>query len=299
MEQQRSSALGRGLDTLLPVQGARVIQATLSSVRPSRHQARLQMNAARLEELAESIRRHGILQPLVVTEEHDDSGTWYELVAGERRWRAAEVAGLDTVPVIVRTADDVSRLQMGLVENLQRENLGAVERAKAYSSLTTEFGMTQDEVARAVGKSRSSVANTLRLLELPAEAREALEQRLISEGHARALLAVRDSGRQTQLLRTILGSGMTVREAERAAKMQGLAADPAENIEREELEARLRSKFGTKVQLVGSRGSGRVMIHYFSEEELEALIHILLDDDVVSRETSTAVPGRGDFGTSA
>ena len=299
MEQRRNTVLGRGLDTLLPVQGARVIHAALSSIRPGRHQARLGMNVARLEELANSIRRHGILQPLVVTEEHDESGTWYELVAGERRWRAAKTAGLDAVPVIIRTADAAVRLQMGLVENLQREDLGAVERANAYSSLTVEFGMTQDEVARAVGKSRSSVANTLRLLDLPGETREALRQQLISEGHARALLAVKDSVRQAQLLSAILDRGMTVRETERAAKMLRVAGDPTENVEREGLESRLRSKLGTKVQLVGSRESGRVVIHYFSEEELEALIAVLLNGDDVSRETTTAEPGMDDFVTSA
>ena len=263
-----------------------MVEAKLSSIRPGRHQPRVEMNAVRLDELADSIRRHGILQPLVVTEEGDDSGTWYELVAGERRWRAAKAAALDTVPVIVKTVDEVSRLQMGLVENLQREDLGAVERANAYSVLVIEFGMTQDEVARAVGKSRPSVANTLRLLELPDEVREALQQRRISEGHARALLSVRDRERQTQLLRAILANGMTVRQAEQAAKASGAAADEAENIGRAELENRLRSRLGTKVRLLGGRGSGRVVIHYYSEEELATLVDLLLDEEVVSRETT-------------
>ena len=286
MGSRYSGALGRGLETLLPRRGVRVVEAKLSSIRPGRRQPRFELNAARLNELADSIRRHGILQPLVVTEEGDDSGTWYELVAGERRWRAAKAAALDTVPVIVKTVDEVSRLQIGLVENLQREDLGAAERANAYSALVTEFGMTQDQVARAVGKSRPSVANTLRLLELPDEAREAMQQRRISEGHARALLSVRDPDRQSRLLRRILGSQLTVRQAEQAAKASSAAADAGENIGRGELENRLRGRFGTKVRLLGGRGSGRLVIHYYSEEELEALVGILLDEDDVSRETT-------------
>ncbi len=244
------------------------------------------MNAARLDELTDSIRRHGVLQPLVVTEESDGTGTWYELVAGERRWRAAKAAALDTVPVIVKTVDEVSRLQIGLVENLQREDLGATERANAYSVLVREFGMTQEEIARAVGKSRPSVANTLRLLELPREAHEALQQQRISEGHARALLSVRNPERQIELLRAILEDGLTVREAELAARASGTAIGDESNVDRTDLEGRLRSKLGTKVQLMGSRGSGRMVIHYYSREELETLVDVLLGEEVVSRETT-------------
>jgi len=286
MQQQPRAVLGRGLDSLLPAQGNRVVQAKLETVRLGRYQPRLAIDPLRLEELADSIRQHGILQPLIVTEEHDGSSSWYELVAGERRWRAAKAAGLDTVPVIVRTVDNVTRLQMGLVENLQREDLGAVERAKAYASLLADFGMTQDAVARSVGKSRSSIANTVRLLELCTVAREALEQGRISEGHARALLVLRDVDQQTQLLRKILLTGMTVREAEQAAKTDGRTADPLANLERVSLEGRLRRRFGTKVQVAGGRKAGRLIIHYYSEEELGAIIDMMLTDDGVSRETS-------------
>ena len=286
MQQQPRGVLGRGLDSLLPTQGNRVVQAKLETVRPGRHQPRLAINPVRLEELADSIRQHGILQPLIVTEENDGSSTWYELVAGERRWRAAKAAGLDTVPIIVRTVDNVTRLQMGLVENLQREDLGAVERAKAYASLLADFGMTQDAVARAVGKSRSSIANTVRLLELCTAAREALEQRRISEGHARALLVLRDPDQQNPPPRRVLLTGMTVREAEYAAKTEGHRADPLANLERVSLEDRLRRRFSTKVQVAGGRKAGRLIIHYYSEEELGAIIDMMLADDGVSRETS-------------
>lgn len=270
----------------MPKRGVRLVEAKLSSIRPGRHQPRVEMNAARLDELTDSIRRHGVLQPLVVTEESDGSGTWYELVAGERRWRAAKAAALDTVPVIVKTVDEVSRLQIGLVENLQREDLGATERANAYSVLIREFGMTQEEIARAVGKSRPSVANTLRLLELTDEAREALRQQRISEGHARALLSIRNPERQIELLRAILKDGLTVREAEQAARAGGTAIGDGTNVDRTDLEGRLRSKLGTKVQLMGSRGSGRMVIHYYSQEELETLVDVLLGEEVVSRETT-------------
>ncbi|MCY4110189.1 MAG: ParB/RepB/Spo0J family partition protein [Chloroflexi bacterium] len=286
MRPRHSGALGRGLEALLPKRGVRLVEAKLSSIRPGRHQPRVEMNAARLDELTDSIRRHGVLQPLVVTEESDGTGTWYELVAGERRWRAAKAAALDTVPVIVKTVDEVSRLQIGLVENLQREDLGATERANAYSVLVREFGMTQEEIARAVGKSRPSVANTLRLLELPGEAREALQQQRISEGHARALLSVRNPERQIELLRAILEDGLTVREAELAARASGAPIGDESNVDRTDLEGRLRSKLGTKVQLMGSRGSGRMVIHYYSREELETLVDVLLGEEVVSRETT-------------
>ena len=286
MRPRHSGALGRGLEALLPKRGVRLVEAKLSSIRPGRHQPRVEMNAVRLDELTDSIRRHGVLQPLVVTEESDGTGTWYELVAGERRWRAAKAAALDTVPVIVKTVDEVSRLQIGLVENLQREDLGATERANAYSVLIREFGMTQEEIARAVGKSRPSVANTLRLLELPGEAREALQQQRISEGHARALLSVRNPERQIELLRAILEDGLTVREAEKAARASGTATGDETNVDRTDLEGRLRSKLGTKVQLMGSRGSGRMVIHYYSQEELETLVDVLLGEEVVSRETT-------------
>ena len=288
MRPRHSGALGRGLEALLPKRGVRLVEAKLSSIRRGRHQPRVEMNAARLDELTDSIRRHGVLQPLVVTEESDGSGSWYELVAGERRWRAAKAAALDTVPVIIKTVDEVSRLQMGLVENLQREDLGATERANAYSVLIREFGMTQEEIARAVGKSRPSVANTLRLLELTDEAREALQQRRISEGHARALLSTRNPKRQIELLRAILEGGLTVREAEEAARASGTAIGDGDetNVDRADLEGRLRSKLGTKVQLMGSRGSGRMVIHYYSQEELETLVDVLLGEGVVSRETT-------------
>ena len=286
MRPRHSGALGRGLEALLPKRGVRLVEAKLSSIRSGRHQPRVEMNAVRLDELTDSIRRHGVLQPLVVTEESDGTGTWYELVAGERRWRAAKAAALDTVPVIVKTVDEVSRLQIGLVENLQREDLGATERANAYSVLIREFGMTQEEIARAVGKSRPSVANTLRLLELPGEAREALQQQRITEGHARALLSVRNPERQIELLRAILEDGLTVREAEKAARASGTATGDETNVDRTDLEGRLRSKLGTKVQLMGSRGSGRMVIHYYSQEELETLVDVLLGEEVVSRETT-------------
>lgn len=278
--------MGRGLEALLPKRGIRLVEAKLSSIRRGRHQPRVEMNAARLDELTDSIRRHGVLQPLVVTEESDGSGSWYELVAGERRWRAAKAAALETVPVIVKTVDEVSRLQIGLVENLQREDLGAMERANAYSVLIREFGMTQEEIARAVGKSRPSIANTLRLLELTDEAREALQQRRISEGHARALLSIRNPERQIELLRAILEGGLTVREAEQAARASGTAIGGEMNVDRTDLEGQLRSKLGTKVQLMGSRGSGRMVIHYYSQEELETLVDVLLGEEVVSRETT-------------
>ena len=276
MESVPRRALGRGLESLLPAQGEVVIQASVNSIRPGRHQPRARMDPALLEELAASIREHGILQPLVATEERDGAGSWYELVAGERRWRAARAVGLATVPVILRSADEVSRLQLALVENLQREDLRASDRARAYRALIDDFGLTQEGVAKAVGKSRSAVANTLRILTLAPEARDALDQGRITEGHARAILGKGKVGAQLALLRSVLRRGMTVRETERLATSGRHKSVQRSDPETEELERPLRNALGTKVQLKRTGVRGRIVIHFYSDEELDSLVGTLL-----------------------
>ena len=227
------------------------------------------MNEEALAELADSIRRHGILQPLIVTR----SGAGYTLVAGERRWRAAKLAGLATVPALVKDTSPQQLLEVALVENIQRQDLGPLEEAAAYKQLIEELGLTQEEAAQRVGKSRSTVANSLRLLNLLPEAKEALEQGLITEGHARTLLSLATPEEQRALLRAMVSGSFTVRAAEESARRASprQKARAAKDVETAQLEDRLREALRTKVELHRGRHGGRVVIHFYSDEELEGI----------------------------
>ena len=278
--------LGRGLDELLPPAPGRVVQVPVDRIRPNRHQPRAKIDPVRLGELAESIARHGLLQPVVVSESPAVDGVGYELIAGERRWRAAQMAGLRTVPALVMSVDEHSRLELALVENLQREDLNAMERARAYVRLAEDFGLSHEEIASAVGKSRSAVANTIRLVALPDDAKAAVEEGRLSEGHARAILAVRDPAGRLELLRKILQQGLSVRDAEESTPRRRPRKRPAEaaaDVRR--IEEGLRDALGTKVELRRRGGKGRLIIHFYSDEELDA-IYGLLTAQAVSRETS-------------
>jgi len=239
------------------------------------------MHADSLEELAVSIREHGVLQPLVVTGKGD--GT-YALIAGERRWRAARLAGLDTVPIIVKEATSSEMLELALVENLQRSDLNPIEAASAYRSLVEEFGLNQEEVAARVGKSRSAVSNSLRLLTLPPEVQQSLLLGMILEGHARAILQVPDTAGQLRLLEHTVADGLSVRQVEalarRMAEASGQEDEPAKPApavdialydELRALEERFRNALGTKVQLSRSSRGGRLVIYFYSEEELDRI----------------------------
>ena len=210
------TGLGRGFDTLLPRGLQQVVELSRDEIRANRYQPRDMAEKAELDELTSSIRIHGILQPIVVAE-RDEEGM-YELIAGERRWRASGLAGLTLVPALIRSVGEQERLQLALVENLQRVNLSAVERANAFRRLKDEFDLTQEEIALTVGKSRSTVANTMRLLDLPQEALRALSDGHITEGHARALLGIKGQIERTQLLNQILNEGMSVRVGEQAVR---------------------------------------------------------------------------------
>lgn len=227
------------------------------------------MDEEALAELADSIRRHGILQPLIVTR----SGPGYTLVAGERRWRAAKLAGLATVPVLVKDTSPQQLLEVALVENIQRQDLGPLEEAAAYKQLIEELGLTQEEAAQRVGKSRSTVANSLRLLNLLPEAKDALGQGLITEGHARTLLSLATPEEQRALLRAMVSGSFTVRAAEESARRASTRqkARAAKDVETAELEDRLREALRTKVELHRGRRGGRVVIHFYSDEELEGI----------------------------
>lgn len=277
--------------------GEGVRMVPLRSISPNPHQPRTHFDQTALHELAESIREHGIIQPLIVTvapnasspsEPENDGGTGqrYWIVAGERRWRAARQLRLDQVPVIVREASTRQLMELALVENVQRADLNALEEAAAYGALMSEFHLTQAEVAKRVGKSRSAVANTVRLQQLPVHAQEALVDNLISAGHARALLSLSDSAAMETALTAILENDLSVRQTEALVK-EMLNADSASNTAKpaandgakiddavqthlRQLENRFRSALSTRVTLNrNDDGSGRLVVHFYSDEDLE------------------------------
>jgi ParB family chromosome partitioning protein len=279
---ERRSALGKGLSALIPDapepvrQGA--IEVDIDLISRNEKQPRVQMDDARLEELAQSIREHGIIQPILVQK----IGDVYRIIAGERRWRAAQRAGLLRVPVVVRdVAVDAERdvLQLALIENIQRENLNPVDEAAAYQRLADEFGLTHDQIASAVGKDRSSVANYVRLLKLADEVRANLAAGALTMGHARALLALTDHAAQRQAAREVIANALSVRETE--ALVKRLAAPSAERVPKAEAppndvhtraaEERLRFALGTKVRIVRRGDGGHLEIAFGSEAELNRI----------------------------
>ncbi len=288
MSAKRRPGLGKGLDALIPggggsgSPGAKVTYVPVEAIRPNPRQPRAAVDETKLEELTQSIREHGVLQPLIVTQ--GERPGEYLLIAGERRWRAARRAGLQRVPVLVREASDQQRLELALIENLQRDDLNPLETAEAYRQLHEEFGLSHDEIARRVGKSRVAVSNTLRLLKLAPAAKEALLAGQISEGHARALLSLPTSA-QEEVLATVLRQRLTVRQTEDLVRRLS-ARSPRRprptspsSAELRDLEDRLQSRLGTKVRLRGGRQRGTITIHYYSAEELDALLAQLLPDE--------------------
>ena len=316
---KHKGGLGRGLDSLIPASPqattdapapvtpttdasqqtmadqpttqAGVLAVPVGSIAPNPRQPRGTFDLEDLEDLAASIREHGVLQPLVVTQAGDQGS--YNLIAGERRWRAAMLAGLEQVPVIVKETSSRGMLELALVENLQRADLNPLEEATAYRALVDDFGMKQDEVADRVGKSRQAVANSLRLLRLPPPILDALASGSISEGHARALLQVPEAEAQLLLAQRIASEGLSVRQVE------ALARRLAEQIADEEdapddggegqpdslydpirdLEEQFRTALGTKVQLSRSRRGGRLVIYFYSDEELDRIYGTIIRDE--------------------
>ncbi len=239
----------------------------VGAISPNTHQPRRNFSAQELEDLSASIKTHGILQPLLVTEKLDGG---YELVAGERRWRAAQMAGLATVPALIKKLADHQKLEVALIENIQRENLNPIEEAFAFQRLIDEFSMTQQDVAEKVGKSRPAVANTIRLLSLPEEVQTALSDKRINMGQARALLSLDDTKKQLDMLSSMLGQRITVRELEREVGKQNKHSRRDPNLAY--LEDKLRVALGTKVSLTQKGARGTIVIDYYSQEELTNLI---------------------------
>jgi len=248
---------------------------SVTKIIPNPRQPRYQMRPEDLQDLADSIREHGIIQPLIATQEPGDET--YTLIAGERRLRAAKMAGLELVPVILRQVTDQQLLEIALIENVQRSDLTPLETAEAYRQLNEAFGLSHEEIAQRVGKSRVAITNTLRLLKLPKSGREALAEGLISEGHARALLGLTNTQAQVSALQTILKQDLTVRQTEDlvrrlSGEKPGMGAPKTSDPIIVELEERLASRLGTRVAIHHGKKGGSVVIHYYSDEELNALI---------------------------
>lgn len=273
--------LGRGLAALIPgaeevISRERVEHIPTDRIRPNRNQPRLSISPEELEELASSVRLHGLVQPILVR----PVGDGYEIVAGERRWRAAVLAGLTTVPAVVRQLGDLESLALALVENVQRLDLNPVERARAYRKLSQEFGLTQGEIAQLVGCSQAAVANTLRLLSLPEEVLRDLQRGLLSEAHGRLLLEVKDPVRQAELARRVSEEGLTTRqlsrlvagEEKRSARRRALRAQP----DQVALEEALSRRLHTRVRVRKGRKGGVVEVEFYSDDDLARICEVIL-----------------------
>jgi ParB family transcriptional regulator, chromosome partitioning protein len=280
VRQDRQQGLGRGLASLIPQrsQGGGSIEIPLSRIQPNPRQPRQRIGEAELEALAASIREHGVLQPVLVTETLDG----YQLIAGERRFRASRIAGLERIPAIVRHLADRDHLELALVENLQREDLGPMEEAVAFRSLVDDFGMSHDEIATRIGRARSTIANTIRLLDLDPRVQGALTEGTISEGHARALGGM-PTEQQARVLATVIEQGFSVRQTEELVRRlrepreaTRSDAQPRRDPDLERVEEDLRRSLGTKVTLARSRRGGRIIIEYYSDEELSQLYDRLI-----------------------
>jgi ParB family transcriptional regulator, chromosome partitioning protein len=274
-----TSGLGRGLAALIPQrQETRpALELPISAIARNPYQPRQHVDSDALRELADSIAENGVLQPVLVTE----TAEGYRLIAGERRLRAAEMAGLERIPAVVRTADEEAQLALALIENLQRTDLNAIEEARAYRRLIDEFALTQEEVAHRVGRSRPTVANTLRLLELAPSVIAAVESGALSEGHGRALAGLPDHIRQHEVARVVVGRGLSVRQTEELVRRlreepaesarPPAQPQPAQSAELERLEAGLRNALGTKVSVTTRRRGGRITIEYYDDDDLNRI----------------------------
>ena len=281
---EKRPALGRGLSALIPSVPAPApresvqpgpTEVDIDLLTPNPRQPRLQMDDARLEELAQSIRSHGVIQPILVRRVGDRR----EIVAGERRWRAAQRAGLLKVPVVYRDVADEKLLEVALVENIQREDLNPIEEAQAYRRLADELQLSQEAIATAVGKDRATVANYMRLLRLPTEVRNDLASGALSMGHARALVTLPDENAQRRVAREVVSRGLSVREAEAMARREASPAVPPlpkrVDPNTRAAETQLKISLGTRVRIIRRGAGGRIEIDFGNEEELQRLYEAL------------------------
>ena len=273
-------ALGRGLSQLIAEEFESVPrEAPIEAIVPNPRQPRTVFDQAALEELADSIREHGVLQPLVVRPKSEDT---YELIAGERRLRAAKMAGIRNIPIIIRSADNQTSLELALIENVQREDIGPMEKARAYRRLMDEFALTQEQVAQKVGKARASVANTVRLLKLPTRIQDGLDEGAINEGHAKALLSLDDPEKQLELYDKIVSQELNVRQVESATKGQPVRAvvrepkpAPEQDPNLKALEEALSTFLGCPVRIQKSDVGGKMIVDFYSDDDLDRILETL------------------------
>ena len=291
MSDNKQNRLGKGLDALLPTASPSA-PAFLETrlLRPNSRQPRKNFDPEKMLELMDSIRQHGIIQPLIVR----PIGDGYEIVAGERRWRAARELALEKVPALVRHYTDAQTMQIALIENIQRHDLNPIEEAQAFKQLMEQGGLTQEEIAQKIGRSRPAVANALRLLNLPEQVRELVSRGTMSMGQARPLLGLSEQKQQIAVAEKIVADGMSARAVENYVKKLAQAAEkeqlkPAMDIHVEELEDRLALTLGTQVRIKGSGGRGKILIDFYSDSDLERLLEIF------SRPRPAAAPGKGGF----
>jgi len=278
----KKSRLGKGLDALIPSEKKEESSTNLlpiDRIKPNKSQPRKNFEDSAIKELASSIREKGVIQPLTVRK----TGSDFEIIAGERRWRASKLAGIKNLPVVIIEADDNEVLELALIENLQREDLNPIEEAEAYQKLVDEFNLTHEEISKKIGKNRSTITNQLRLLKLTRRAKEALVDGLITAGHARALITVENENLLDEYLDIIVANSLSVRQTEKLVKpgpalKTGIKKNLADNTNKKYLEAiaeDLKKSLGTKVKINGLSGKGKIEIEYYSDEELERLIGIL------------------------
>ncbi len=283
MARAKKGGLGKGLDALFmdneTVDSGGVVALRLSQIEPNRDQPRKIFSEEALNELADSIREHGVLQPLLV---RPLPGGSYQLVAGERRWRASRMAGLQEVPVVIREMDEEQAMEIALIENLQREDLNAIEEATGYKQLMERYGMTQEQVAKRVGKSRPAIANALRLLNLPPKVMDMVGEGEVSPGHARALLAFDDQDRIVEIAQKVKTGKYSVRDIERMAKNQDEKKEKAAKAPEEpawggksafltEMEIAMSMEMGRKVRIIPNGEGGTLQIQFWDEEDLKSL----------------------------
>lgn len=283
MARAKKGGLGKGLDALFmdneTVDSGGVVTLRLSQIEPNRDQPRKIFSEEALNELADSIREHGVLQPLLV---RPLPGGSYQLVAGERRWRASRMAGLQEVPVVIREMDEEQAMEIALIENLQREDLNAIEEATGYKQLMERYGMTQEQVAKRVGKSRPAIANALRLLNLPQKVMDMVGEGEVSPGHARALLAFDDQDRIVEIAQKVKTGKYSVRDIERMAKNQDEKKEKAARAPEEpawggksafltEMEIAMSMEMGRKVRIIPNGEGGTLQIQFWDEEDLKSL----------------------------
>ncbi len=279
----KKSSLGRGLGALIPdysmseVETSGAVELKIIDVEPNKDQPRKQFDIQKLDSLTSSIKIHGVIQPILVVRKDDR----YQIIAGERRWRAAKNAGLKVIPAIIREYDDTTVMEIALIENLQREDLNPVEEAQGYHSLMEKFNMTQEKISERVGKSRSAVANALRLLHLAKEIQAMLEKGEISGGHAKAILSLSSKAQQLELAKLIVSKGMSVRDTENYVKMLGKPKTDKPKTDTElgrylsDLENDVSRQVGTKVKIHHNKGKGKIEIQYYSNDDLERLLNLL------------------------